>query len=96
MDLGVGEGRNGFIFIGMFSPCDPGYQRAKENLEEVEENTFFSAKRGSFVHYFAREEVTSLFAGFRVVHFVEGLGLDLDHDEPHYHGFIEYIGQKAG
>jgi len=87
--------KDGFVFVGAFSPYDPGYKRAKENLEEVEDNTFYSAKRGSFIHYFTRGEVDSLFSGLKTIHCVEGLGLDLDHDEPHYHGFIEYIGQRV-
>jgi len=87
--------KDGFVYIGVFSPSDPGYKRAKENLQEVEENTFYSSKRNQHIHYFTGEEIHSLFTGFKTIYYVEGTGLDFDHDEPHYHGFIEYLAQKT-
>lgn len=87
--------KDGLVYVGAFSPSDPGYQRAKKTLKEVEENTFYSEKRKSFIHYFTRNEIASLFNGFRIIYFVEGTGLDIEHGEPHYHGLIEYVGQRA-
>ncbi len=87
--------KDGLVYVGIFSPSDPGYQRAKETLKEVEENTFYSEKRKSFIHYFTRDEIVSLFNGFKIIYFVEGTGLDIEHGEPHYHGLIEYMGQKV-
>lgn len=88
--------KDGLVYIGTFSLHDPSYERAKKNLEVVGENTFYSTKRDSFIHYFTKEEVLSLFADFKVIYYAEGTGLDLDHGDPHYHGFIEYMGQKCG
>jgi SAM-dependent methyltransferase len=90
--------KGGFVYIGVFSIDDPGYERARKLLEVVEENTFYSPRRGSFIHYFTREEVLSLFAGFKVIYYADGTELDLghgEHSEPHYHGFIVYMGQKC-
>lgn len=87
--------KDGLVYVGAFSPSDPGYQRAKEILKEVEENTFYSEKRESFIHYFTRNEIASFFNGFRIIYFVEGTGLDIEHGEPHYHGLIEYVGQRT-
>jgi len=87
--------KDGLVYVGIFSPSDPGCQRAKETLREVEENTFYSEKRNSFIHYFTRDEIVSLFNGFKITYFVEGTGLDIEHGEPHYHGLIEYMGQKV-
>ena len=87
--------KDGLVYVGTFSPSDPGYQRAKETLKEVEENTFYSEKRKSFIHYFTRNEIASLFKGFEIIYFVEGTGLDIEHGEPHYHGLIEYMGQRT-
>lgn len=87
--------KDGFVYIGAFSLNDPCYERAKKNLEAVAENTFYSKKRGSFIHYFTKEEILSLFSDFKVIYHAEGTELDLEHDEPHYHGFIEYMGQKC-
>lgn len=85
--------KDGFVYIGVLSINDPGYERAKKSLEVVEENTFFSPKRSSFIHYFTKEEVLSLFASFKVIHYAEGIELDLGHGDPHYHGFIVYMGR---
>lgn len=87
--------KDGVVYLGVFSPSDPSCQRAKENLKEVEENTFYSAKRDSYFHYFTRDEIQSLFDGFKTVYFIEGMQLDLEHSEPHYHGLIEYLAQKT-
>lgn len=87
--------KDGFVYIGIFSLDDPGYKRAKKSLEVVEENTFYSSQRNSFFHYFTREEVLSLFADFQVIYYAVGTGLDISHGGPHYHGFIEYMGQKC-
>ena len=86
--------REGIVYVGTFSIRDPGYERAGKNLEVIEENTFYSRKRDLLVHYFTREELLSIFTDFETIYCAEGIGLDLSHDEPHYHGFIEYIGQK--
>ncbi len=88
--------RDGLVYVGVFSPDDPGFERAKKDFDMIEENTFYSTRRECFVHYYTKEELLSLFADLRVIYCVEGTGLDLAHGEPHYHGFIEYVGQKCG
>jgi SAM-dependent methyltransferase len=87
--------KNGFIYIGVFAPIDPGYKEAKKNLEMIEENTFYSPRIGSFIHYFTREEILALFTDFKIIYCAEGSELDIGHGEPHYHGFIVYMGQKS-
>jgi len=86
--------RNGLVYIAIFSLDDPGYEKAKNRLELVGENTFYSSRRDSFIHYFKEEEFLSLFSDFKTVYHAKGTGLDLEHGEPHYHGFIDYMGQK--
>ena len=86
--------KDGFVYIGVFSIDDPGYERAKKLLEVVEENTFYSPKRDSFIHYFTQEEFLSLFTNFKVIYHTNGIRLDLSHGNPHYHGFIVYMGEK--
>lgn len=87
--------KDGFVYIGLFSLDDPGYERAKKRLEVVGENTFYSPKRDIFFHYFTEDEVLSLFADFKVIYYAKGTELDLAHGDPHYHGFIVYMGQKS-
>lgn len=87
---------DGLVYISVFSPDDPGYERARKNkLEEIEKNTFYSPKRKTFIHFFSKEEILTFFAGFKVIYYDEGTGLDLWHGKPHYHGFISYMGQKS-
>ena len=86
--------RGGLVYIAIFSLNDPGYEKAKNKLELVEENTFYSSRREYFIHYFKEDEFLSLFSDFKTVYHAKGTGLDLEHGEPHYHGFIEYMGQK--
>ena len=43
---------------------------------------------------FIRDEVISLFADLESIYLAEGTQLDFGHDEPHVHGFIEYVGRK--
>ena len=88
--------KNGLVYSAVFTTADPGYQRALKNLKAVEENTFYAPRLDSFMHYFNREEFVSLFADLKVVYCAEGTGLDLGHGEPHYHGFVEYLGQRSG
>ncbi|MDH5753756.1 MAG: class I SAM-dependent methyltransferase [Candidatus Bathyarchaeota archaeon] len=87
--------KDGFVYIGIFSLDDPSYERAKRRLEVVEENSFYSPKKNSFFHYFTKEEILSLFSDFKVIYYAVGTGLDLSHGERHYHGFIEYMGQRC-
>ena len=87
--------KDGLVYIGIFSLDDPGFERISKDSEAVEENTFYSSKKDSFIHYFTKEEALSLFADFKTIRYVEGTGLDLAHGEPHDHGSIEYMGQKC-
>lgn len=96
LEMKKGLKREGIVYVGTFSMHNPGYEKASKNLEVIEESTFYSRKRDLLVHYFTREELLSIFTDFKTIYCAEGMGLDLSHDEPHYHGFIEYIGQKRG
>lgn len=89
-----GVKKDGLVYISIFSLDDPGYERAKQRLESVGENTFYSSKRKYFIHYFTEKEVLIMFPDLKIIYYAKGRGLDLEHGEPHYHGFIEYIGQK--
>ncbi len=84
----------GLVYSVVFSLDDPGYQRARETLAAVEEHTFYTPKFDSAVHYFTKEEILTAFDGLKVIYCAEGTKLDLEHSEPHYHGFIEYVGER--
>jgi len=86
--------RDGIVYVAVFSTDDPGFTWAKEKLELVEENTFYSRKMRTYRHYFIKDEIVLPFADFRLLYHADGTELDLDHGEPHYHGFIIYCGQR--
>lgn len=86
---------DGFVYCIAFSPRDPSYKRNKQTLKIIEKNTFYSRKRRSFMHYFTRSEILSLFSDFKVISCMEGIVLDTSHgDKPHYHGIVDYLGKK--
>lgn len=87
--------KDGFVYIAVFSPDDPGCERAKRNLPAVEENTYYDREKNCYFHYFTKKEVLSPFADFKLIHYSKGIELDLEHGKPHYHGFIEYVGQRV-
>ncbi len=87
--------QEGLFYIGVFSTQDPGYERSRAKLKMVSENTFYSPRSETHIHYFTKDEIQTLFPEFKIVSFVQGLGLDITHGEPHYHGFITYLGQKS-
>lgn len=85
----------GFVYLSVFNPHDPGYERATRESEPVDENTFYLSSRGLHMHYFTAEEVRSLFSDLETIHFSEGIHLDTGHAKPHYHGFIQYMGRRT-
>lgn len=87
--------KDGLVYIGTFSLDDPGYKKAKQNLKVVEQNTFYSKKQDIYINYFTKEEILSLFADFKIIYYADGMELDISHGKPHYHGFIEYMGEKC-
>ncbi len=85
--------KGGLLYLGVFSPQDPGYERSMKRLKAVSENTFYSSRRDQYIHFFTKDEIQSLFPDFKIISFTQGMELDLTHGESHYHGFIVYLGQ---
>jgi tellurite methyltransferase len=81
----------GFIYLGVFSTEDPGYELCKEQFEEIEERTFYVPKRKMTMHYFLPKEVKALVKELDLIAFNQGYEMDIRHGEPHYHGRIEVI-----
>jgi SAM-dependent methyltransferase len=88
--------RHGVSFVAVFTTEDPLYQRCKERgLPEVEENTFFSAKRQTHLCFFSKGELQKFFSDCEILSYVEGYSLELSHDEPHYHGWASVVARKT-
>ncbi len=81
----------GYLYLGVFSTEDPGYELCKNQFEEIEERTFYVPKRKMTVHYFIPEEVKALLKGLELISFTESYQMDNSHGELHYHGRIEVL-----
>jgi tellurite methyltransferase len=87
----------GFVYLTVFSTEDPGLERSKAKLTEIEKNSFFWEHLNTNVHYFAKDELLTPLAALKLHHFSQALILDLGHPgvpDEHYHGILSYIGQK--
>ena len=84
----------GMIVISVFSENDPLFRKESVETKHIEENTFFSKEKNSYVHYFSKEELLDLFKHLKLISLVDKLNLDTGHGMPHYHGILEYVGKK--
>lgn len=94
---GIRDGvkKDGLAYISVFSTEDPGYKRLKSLTSPIEENTFFSSRLGTYIHYFTENELLNHFQVFQTIVCIKGTMLDTEHQtRPHYHGVIYYLGQK--
>lgn len=86
--------KDGFAYIVVFSISEPHFKERRRKSKMVEKNTFYLRKMKSYVHYFTRAEMLSHFRSYKTIYCVEGIELDTSHAQPHYHGVVEYVGQK--
>ena len=76
----------GLLYIKTFSNLDP--------MNKLPKHTF--PKNGEFHEvktYFKHEQLLTLLKDLHLIHTADAIGLDLSHDKPHYHGYIEYLGK---
>jgi len=75
---------SGVVFLEVHTIDDPGFTQ----------NDIASEFSSAIKHYFAHNELLDIFSKHvRVLFYNERRELDLDHGEPHYHGFATLIGQ---
>lgn len=86
--------RSGLMYLAVFTPEDPAYDRAKDRFQPAGEHTFYLKKINGYLHYFTRNEVVSPVSDLETVYLAEGRQLDFGHGDPHIHGFIEYVGRR--
>jgi hypothetical protein len=92
MKAGVAD--NGLAYVEAFSVDDPGLAKLRENSELIGKAKSHLSKGGLFVTASWKQELLSPFTDFRLAYYAEGTEWDLAHGEPHYHGFVVYLGQK--
>ncbi len=89
---------DGFVYLTVFSTEDPSYERLKQTGTPAERGTFFSQRLNDHIHFFEQEELMLPMEGLKLHRFSQTVMLDHGHPgvpEPHYHGILTYIGQRA-
>lgn len=87
---------NGLVYLSVFSTNDPSFKFKCNNsdFDILPNNVFHKISDDTYSSYFSKTEILELFAGFNTILISDNYSMDLCHGNPHYHGIIEYIGQK--
>ena len=87
---------NGLVYISVFSINDPSYEIKynSPDFDNLENNIFHKISDNTYSSYFSKNELLELFYDFNTILISDVYSMDLGHGNPHYHGFIKYIGQK--
>ncbi len=88
--------RNGVLYLQVFSTKDPSFGKFIEVAESRGgENTFYSKKMQSFVHFFEKEELRKLFPENKILELEEKIKID-NHPPAgkHKHVTIEMLVRK--
>lgn len=83
----------GILYANVFTVADPGYKLKKGHTGNA--STFnVSDTASGIAHYFAREELKSIFADFSIINYYEKVEPDHSHGRPHYHGWACLLAKK--
>ena len=86
----------GLVYIHVFSLEDPKYIRhsTSSDFEILDNNILHNKINDTYVSFFTKEEVLTLFNDFKTILISEEYCLDQGGETPHYASVIKYIGQK--
>jgi len=90
----AGVAPEGLLYCAVLSTEDPGYAKARERFQRVEPNTYILPRSKSIYHFFEEKELLNHFQDLKTIYRSSGTKLDIGEGEPHYHGFIDFIGQR--
>lgn len=87
---------NGLVYISVFSISDPSLKFMSENhsFEILDNNIAHKLDDNTYFSYFSKDEILKSFHDFKTIFVSDVCCLDLGPGKPHYHGVINYIGQK--
>ncbi len=87
---------NGLVYIYVFSTEDPKFVKCTNSseFENLKNNIFHNTLNDTYVSFFTKQEIESIFSDFETISISQEYCLDLGGLEPHYSGFIKYIGRK--
>lgn len=84
----------GVVYIYTFSVEDLQHVRSLDDVEKVEENTYYHADWDLHFHFFSRDEILGLFPKLKLQYYTEGLTFDRRPSRSRLNGVIQYIGQR--
>ena len=84
----------GLLYIYTFSVEDLQHITKWDDIEKVEENTFYHAEYKAHFHFFTRAEILDLFPKLKLQYYAEGLTFNRTPSRPRLNGVIQYVGQK--
>jgi len=84
----------GVFYIYTFSVEDLQHVRSWDDIERVEENTYYHAEWDLHFHFFSREEILDLFPKLKLQYYTEGLTFDRRPSRSRLNGVIQYVGQR--
>jgi SAM-dependent methyltransferase len=84
----------GMLYIYTFSVEDLQHVRSLDDVEKVEENTYYHAEWDLHFHFFSRDEILGLFPKLKLQYYTEGLTFDRRPSRSRLNGVIQYIGQR--
>lgn len=88
--------QHGLVYVSVFSPSDSSFKFKCNNpdFDVLPNNVFRKISNNTYSSYFSKNEVLELFSDFNTLLVSDEYSMDLEHDVPHYHGIIRYVGQK--
>jgi SAM-dependent methyltransferase len=84
----------GVVYIYTFSVEDLQHVKSWDDIEKVEENTYYHADWNLHFHFFSREEILGLFPKLKLHYYTEGLTFDRTPSRSRLNGVIQYVGQR--
>jgi SAM-dependent methyltransferase len=92
--MNAGLKHKGIIYVYTFSVEDLQYVKTMDDVEKVEENTFYHEEYDLHFHFFSKEEILGLFPELKLRYYTEGLRLHKSSKGERLNGVIQYIGQR--
>lgn len=84
----------GVIYIYTFSVEDLQYIQRWDEIQEVEENTFYHSRYNMHFHFFTKDEILGLFPKLKLHYYSQGLRFHKTKSRSRLNGVIQYIGQR--
>jgi len=89
----AGLKQKGLLYIYTFSVEHLEQIKKWDELETVEEHTYYHSKYNQHFHFFTRDEILSLFPKLKIEYYTEGLSFDRRPSHLRHTGVIQYVGQ---